>query len=329
MPNTKKYPISHSPFAIRHSTFHISHFLFAICYLLFACTNPVADTITPEGPPAFIDSQYAGHLVYVPSGSFEMGKDLGTAATGDVAPVHTVNLTGFYMAIYPVTQAQYEAVMGTNPSYFKTANGRAPAEGETDAIRPVERVSWYDAIVFCNKLSMLEDLTPAYSIDGSTDPADWGTIPTSSNETWNAVQMVAGSTGYRLPTEAQWEYAAKGGNGTPGNCTYSGSNDPEKIAWYDLNSGSRTHEVGKKLPNGLGIYDMSGNVWEYCWDRWGSYTSEEQTDPTGPTEESSCVIRGGCRLNEAVGLRTTYRNPGSLFAKGVHIGFRLVLPGGF
>jgi len=141
---------------------------------------------------------------------------------------------------------------------------------------------------------MAEGLSPAYRINGSTNPTDWGTMPTSNhNATWDAVQIVAGSTGYRLPTEAQWEYAAKGGNGSPGNFTYAGSNTVGDVAWYWDNSGSRTHEVGKKAPNGLGLYDMSGNVWEWCWDWYGHYTSGAKTDPMGASSGSYRVSRGG------------------------------------
>jgi len=128
-----------------------------------------------------------------------MGKDLGTAATGDVTPVHTVTLTAFKMGKYEVTQEQYQAVMGSNPSSFKSS----PSSGEVQSKRPVEYVSWYNAIVFCNKLSIMDGLTPAYSVNGSTDTSTWGNVPTSSNSTWDAVTIVAGSTGYRLPTEAQ------------------------------------------------------------------------------------------------------------------------------
>jgi hypothetical protein len=150
--------------------------------------------ITAVFPPAAIGFE----MVYVSGGSFQMGKELGTNGNGDCTPVHTVTLSGFYMGKYQVTQAQYQAVMGSNPSYFYSS----PASGEVQGNRPVEWVSWYDAIVFCNKLSIAEGLTPAYRISGSTNPSDWGTVPTSSNSTWNAAVIVSGSTGYRLPTGA-------------------------------------------------------------------------------------------------------------------------------
>jgi len=242
-------------------------------------------------------------MVYVPGGSFQMGNPDTSAGNNDERPVHTVTLSGFYMGKYQVTQAQYQAVMGSNPSYFNSN----PASGEVQGKRPVDMVSWYDAIVFCNKLSIAEGLSPAYRISGSTNPSDWGTVPTSSNSTWNAVAIVAGSNGYRLPTEAQWEYAAKGGNGSPGNYTYSGSNTVGDVAWYTSNSNSMTHEVGKKQPNGLGIYDMSGNVWERCWDWYGSYTSGAQTDPIGPSSGDYRVERGGAWAYDASRVHSTCR----------------------
>jgi formylglycine-generating enzyme required for sulfatase activity len=262
-------------------------------------------------------------MVYVPGGSFQMGKELGTTGSGDFSPVHPVTLNGFYMGKYQVTQAQYEAVMGSNPSYFSSN----PASGEVQGNRPVENVSWYDAIVFCNKLSMAEGLNPAYSISGNTNPSDWGIVPTSSNSTWNSAVIVAGSNGYRLPTEAQWEYAAKGGNGTPGNYTYAGSNNIDEVAWYIDNSNSMTHEVGKKPPNGLGLYDMSGNVWEWCWDWYGYYSNEAQTDPQGSTAGDFRVLRGGCCLyvnhNDASSVHRGIYPPSGRTSPH---GFRLVRP---
>ncbi|MDR2702486.1 MAG: formylglycine-generating enzyme family protein [Spirochaetaceae bacterium] len=265
-------------------------------------------------------------MIYVPGGSFQMGNPDTSVGYDDERPVHTVTLSGFYMGKYQVTQAQYQAVMGSNPSGFSSN----PASGEVQGNRPVEYVSWYDAIVFCNKLSIADGLTPAYRISGSTNPSDWGAVPTSSNNsTWDAAVIVSGSTGYRLPTEAQWEYAAKGGNNSPGNYTYSGSNTIDNVAWYGYweNGGFEgTHEVGKKSPNGLGLYDMSGNVWEWCWDWYGSYSSGAQTDPVGAASGSARVVRGGCWYFGASGARSVCRGRYDPGGRGDDGGFRLVRP---
>jgi formylglycine-generating enzyme required for sulfatase activity len=265
-------------------------------------------------------------MVSVPGGSFEMGNpDTSIAYSDSERPVHTVTLDGFKMGKYPVTQEQYRAVMEKDPNYFHGGPGREAAAGEVQEKRPVEQVSWYDAIVFCNKLSMAEGLTPAYRINGSTNPADWGDVPTGNNSTWNAVAIV-NATGYRLPTEAQWEYAAKGGKGAPGNYTYAGSNDIDAVAWYDGNSGEKTHEVGKKKANGLGLYDMSGNVWEWCWDWYGGYPSGPQTDPYGAVSGAGRVIRGGGWYDSAEYVRSAFRNIIDPYFGDCYIGFRLMRP---
>jgi len=264
-------------------------------------------------------------MILIPAGSFQMGNpDTSMEYTGNERPVHTVTLSSFYMGKYEVTQEQWAAIMGSNPSYFTDS----PATGEVQSKRPVERVSWYDTFVFCNKLSMKEGLSPAYRISGSTDPAVWGTVPTSSNSTWDAVEIVAGSNGYRLPTEAQWEYAARGGNGSPGNYTYSGSNNVDDVAWYWGNSGEKTHEVGKKAPNGLGLYDMSGNVYEWCWDWFDDYyySSSPANDPRGAAAGSLRVLRGGCRHHNASLARSSFRYNQDPPVRYDGIGFRLIRP---
>jgi len=274
-------------------------------------------------------------MVWVPGGSFELGRNLGTGGGWDETPISTVTLTGFWMGKYQVTQEQYLDVMGTNPSYFTIANGRHPMTGEAAMRRPVETVSWYDAIVFCNKLSIREGLAPAYEMESvdtpgqwTTDPERWGAVPTSwnYNPRWDDVKVVEGSAGYRLPTEAQWEYAAKGGNGSPGSFTYSGSNDANAVAWYWENSGSMTHEVGKKAPNGLGIYDMSGNVWEWCWNWWENYTSAPKNNPVGASSGSYRVIRGGSWLNSVGLVRSALRYVNDPCDRGSVFGFRLLRP---
>ena len=255
-------------------------------------------------------------MVKITAGNFTMGQ------TNVATPTHSVTLTNdFYMGKYEVTQEQYLAVMGSNPSNFTAA---VTGESGTPGKLPVERVSWYDAIVFCNKLSMMEGLTPAYSINSKTNPVDWGTVPTSSDATWDAVVIVDGSTGYRLPTEAQWEYACRAGTTTLYN-TNKGAIDTN-TGWYKSNSESKTHEVGKKSANAWKLYDMHGNVWEWCWDWYGSYLSEAQTDPLGASSGTHRVDRGGSWDTLAEYLRSAYRDYDYPSGRGYLLGFRLVRP---
>lgn len=150
-----------------------------------------------------------------------------------------------------VTQELYESVMGENPSYFN---------GEKNL--PVEQVSWYDAVYFCNKLSAKCGLTPVYAVAGETDVGKWGYAPHKKEKITGTVSQNENASGYRLPTVEEWRYAAKGGQ----EFRYSGSNNLGKVGWYTDNSGSKTHPVAHKDPNGYGLYDMSGNVWEWFWD---------------------------------------------------------------
>jgi len=283
-----------------------------------------SETLVVEYAPAIKD------MVWIKSGTFMMGSSSSEAGhEEDEAPQHQVTLTkGFYMGKYLVTQEQYEAVMGegTNPSWFHGGSGREPAEGEDQARRPAEVVTWYAALVFCNKLSDAKGLTPAYSIDGSTNPDDWGTAPTSWDEfsPWNAVEIEPDSTGYRLPTEAQWEYACRAGTNT---AYYTGDIIDDMTGWYADNSNHMTHQVGLKTVNGFGLYDMHGNVWEWCWDWYGSYSSEAQTDPLGAISGSLRVARGGSWNSLASLPRSAYRaSPGNPYARGNVIGLRVVRP---
>ncbi|WP_461255650.1 SUMF1/EgtB/PvdO family nonheme iron enzyme [Treponema sp. R80B11-R83G3] len=258
------------------------------------------------------------YMVSIPARSFTMGQ------TDISPPEHSVTLSAFFISKYLVTQEQYQLVMGTNPSSFSSS----PQAGETQGKRPVEMVSWYDALVFCNKLSAMDGLSPAYSISGSTDPAAWGSVPTSSNATWNAVEIVAGSTGYRLPTEAQWECACRAGTTTVYN---TGDTISDDTGWYTSNSGRKTHEVGLKPANAWGLYDMHGNVWEWCWDWYSDsyYSSSPTNDPMGASSGdygTYRVMRGGSYIDSADALRSAYRVYRNPYAHVNDLGFRLIRP---
>ena len=212
-------------------------------------------------------------MVAIPGGTFMMGASEAEKVYDDEMPQHQVTLSEFYLGKYQVTQAQWEAVMGNNPSYFKGAN------------LPVERVSWEDAQEFCQKLSQRTKKT------------------------------------YRLPTEAEWEYACRAG--TTG--AYAGVLD--EMAWYNKNSEGKTHAVGQKKPNVFGLYDMHGNVWEWCQDWYGNYSSASQTNPTGPQAGTSRVLRGGSWFNLLVNARAVFRVSLHPSNRDYDFGFRVVCVG--
>ena len=248
------------------------------------------ETVTKELQPV------PERFVLVEAGTFQMGSNVGYY---DNKPAHEVTITKpFYMGKYEVTQAEYEKYCSYTGSYSPSST-----RGDGDNY-PAYYVSWYDALVYCNKRSIAEGLTPCYSINDSTNPEEWGEQPTAWDDplrdTWDAATCDWNANGYRLPTEAEWEYAARAGDNTVDSFTYSGTSDVNKLGeyawWYGDNPNSTTHEVGKKLPNAYGLYDMSGNVWEWCWN-WitDSYDTETEggSNPTGASSGSSRVYRGG------------------------------------
>ncbi|TAN41392.1 MAG: hypothetical protein EPN22_15435 [Nitrospirae bacterium] len=232
-------------------------------------------------------------MVLVKGGCYQMGDTFGDGDS-DEKPVHEVCVDDFYIGKFEVTQGQWQAVMGNNPSNFKNCGDNCP----------VENVSWNDAQEFISRLNEK--------------------VPLSKGGTRGL---------YRLPTEAEWEYAARSGGKRE---KYAGGDDVDSVAWYNGNSGGgffssgKTQPVGTKAPNGLGIYDMSGNVWEWVQDWKGSYSSGSQNNPTGPSSGKARVIRGGgvsMHFDEWY-TRTSHRHgydPADPYGiGGSYLGFRLV-----
>ena len=222
---------------------------------------------------------------------------MGSKRNENELPVHKVSVSSFYISKIEVPQCLYEKVMGTNPSKTKQAN------------LPVEQVDWQDAVEFCNKLSELEGLKKCYTGTGDGTRCDFK------------------ANGYRLPTEAEWEFAARGGNKSE-DYTYAGADKLGEIAWYAPNSDGRTHEVGTKAPNELGLYDMSGNVYEWCWDWYdsGFYSRSPNTDVHGPSSGTERIRRSGSFFNYDGNCSISYRR-GSKPQKPEYaytIGFRIV-----
>jgi formylglycine-generating enzyme required for sulfatase activity len=241
-------------------------------------------------------------MIPVEGGRFLMGS--AEAAYQINERVHEVNLSSFFIAETEVTQALWKAVMGDNPSRFAGDD------------RPVDSVSWFDAVRFCNALSEKVGLAPAYEIAGNT-------------VSWNT-----NAGGYRLPTESEWEYAARGGilgvvlpAEALNRAFYAGGEDPEALGWFDANSGKTSHPVKSKAPNELGLYDMSGNLWEWCWDYFGEYPREPADNPAGVAESPRRVLRGGAWFTPVHLMRVTNRYWNAPSFKANSVGFRLARNG--
>lgn len=228
-------------------------------------------------------------MVSIPAGSFEMG-----SSEGDIneKPVHTVTLDAFEISIFEITQRQYNELVGRDPSHFKSGDDY-----------PVENVNWYYAVIFCNLLSDKTGLERCYN-----------------KSTW---ECDFSKNGFRLPTEAEWEYACRAGTTT---LFYTGDSESDiaRAGWYLNNSSSKTNYVGQKEPNGWGLYDMHGNVWEWCHDRYGLYSSDSQMNPTGTILGYKRVLRGGSWSSNAGYCRSTFRHSNHPSNTNSNFGFRVV-----
>lgn len=246
----------------------------------------------------------------IPGGNFQMGDNLDGMSD---APVHTVNVSAFYMGKKEVTKAQWDEVRtwGITHGYTDLGTGRGAA-----ADHPVQMVSWYDVVKWCNAKSEKEGLTPCYYTDEAQTAvyrADGPLAPTNATVNWTA-------NGYRLPTEAEWEKAARGG--------LAGKRYPlgDSITTADANySWGGTVPVGSYAVSGYGLYDMAGNVWEWCWDYYGGgyYSTSPGSDPRGPDSGSERVRRGGSWYQNAVYARCAARNNNSSGDRQDDQGFRL------
>ena len=258
-------------------------------------------------PPASTDKIYTvGGISFTMKGIAAVtGKSVGHGDESDNAP-HTVSLTAYRIGETEVTQELWQTVMGNNPSNFSGS----PESGEAQEKRPVECVNWYHAIAFCNKLSKACNLEPCYTVTGvDFDALTFDDIPTSNNSNWNNAVCDWSKKGFRLPTEAEWEWAAMGGK----DYKWSGTNVESELKDYAWYGGGKTHEVKKKQPNGYGLYDMSGNVWEWCWDRYGTLLNPLPEDYSGAASGSYRVDRGGCwrfDANSAARASRDYDDPG-------------------
>ena len=285
---------------------------------------PVASlpTVEPASAKALAEPL---EMIELPGGEFWMGSPPQAPGRRDDEARHRVRVSAFEMARFPVTQRLYVELMGENPSHFRGTDLLAEFSG--DAV-PVDNVSWFDALRFCNRLSQRAGLRPCYRI---TEPPPERKLD-DGREVQPEVEWDQNANGYRLPTEAEWEYACRAGTET----AYSFGDDPARLgehAWFDHNSWTQTHEVGMKKPNRWGLYDLHGNVWEWCWDWYGygvylEISAQDRSyrlvSPVGPQTGTGRVVRGGSFYNGPLFLRSANRNRHEPEDRYWNVGFRCV-----